>query len=192
VKRFLVPIALLLSLGVNVGVLTTLAVSRYRDAGDGGRASEAPPSTRSGEPQEVGRLVSRLGLEGSERQRFLQVQREFFDSTREARARLEILRSDLRREVAADVPDRPAIEALLQKMGEHAVALDRALVANILQSRELLDPEQERVFLRFVAERLRPRRQGAMGGGQRPGGRDANRDEAEADAWRDLPPRPRP
>jgi len=161
VKRFGLLIALLLSLGVNVGILTTLGVQRWQQRG-GEAVEPAPPIAarlaRDGAPPEMGRLISRLGLEGEERRRFLEVQREFFDASREARAQLAVSRSELRRELAAASPDRSRIDILLQQTAQHTADLERALVENILASREILSPDQERDFLRFVAERLRPRR----------------------------------
>lgn len=171
-KRFGLLIALLLSLGVNVGILTTLGVQRWQQRG--GEAIEPEPRiaarpARDGAPPEMGRLVSRLGLEGEERRRFLEVQRQFFEATREARAQLAVSRSSLRRELAADSPDRSRIDTLLQETGKHTAELERALVENILASREILGPDQERDFLRFVAERLRPRRLTGHAGQREPG-----------------------
>lgn len=195
-RRWWLALALLLSLGVNLGILGTLAVQRLRPeppaAGDPAARPETVPPRPEGAPGKpppeerplpppLLRLTDRLGLEGEERERFLAVQRQFFVATSNERWRLAALHRELRRELFAAAPDRGRIEALLGEIGDTYAALEEAMAQNVLASREILDPEQERQFLELVrrlrAGQLRPpgqrgRQRGPAGGGRwrgRPG-----------------------
>ena len=103
-KRWWLWIVLLLSLGVNVGILTTLAVDRLR----GGEAPPADPV--SGRPARPApgfqNLADRLGLEGERRQRFIDIQRGAFERMRGDRQRLRAARLELRRELVSGTSDK--------------------------------------------------------------------------------------
>lgn len=158
-KRWGLALALLLSLGMNIGILASLAVRRAAPP-DRPRATEThaiPPS--SGEetetPPRVVRLAERLGLEGDQRRRFVRIQRRFFAETLRLRTdQAEIFR-ELRRELSAPEPDRQRIEELTRSSAKTHLALQQALARNVIATRELLDPEQERLFL-DVLSRLGP------------------------------------
>jgi len=113
------------------------------------------------------RLADRLGLEGEKRERFLEIQRQFVAGTREQRRRMAELHRELRQELLAPQPDRRRVQAVLQEIGRTYAELEGAVARDVLDSREVLDPEQERIFLEFV-RRLRAAAQVAPGGGQRP------------------------
>jgi Heavy-metal resistance len=157
VRRWGLVFALLLSLGVNLGILGTLAVHRLRPA----RPEEAPQRAAEPRPEvpqaRLQRVADRLGLEGEARQRFLEQQRQFFLATSRDRLRLREVHGELRRELAAQEPDRAKVDRLVAEAGEIYVGLERAMVANVLATRGMLDAEQERLFVDFLV-RLRPGR----------------------------------
>jgi hypothetical protein len=180
VKRWWLVIALLLSLGVNVGILATLALSGGGDraAVEEGPRSDLPrPGRPHGGPPGAGpsrgpgagrpplpeiaerrleRLAGELGLAGAERERFLEIQRGLLaDGARLARERFR-LQAELRRELLADEPDRERIGRLIGEIAAVFTRLEESTATAILDSRELLDPEQERRYLE-VASRIRPR-----------------------------------
>ncbi len=140
-------IALLLSVGINVGVLATVGSARLREPARWEREARdhGPP---------VERVSDRLGLEGEKRDAFIRVQTDFFEEMRDRREELESLRQQLRDEVMAASPDRVEVDRLVAEMGEAYARLDEVFVANVLRSREILDPEQEQRYLGFL-ERLR-------------------------------------
>lgn len=165
-KRWWVWVVLLLSLGVNVGILATLGAQRLRGPGPAAPATPTEPSPRrlpSGPGPGMQRLADRLGLEGETRQRFLDIQRDAFETMRGEREKLQSARQALRRELASEQPDRQRVESLLAEVSATQAALERALVGSFLETRALLDPDQQRLYTRFVEERLRP---------QAPPGRD--------------------
>lgn len=171
-KRWWLVIALLLSLGLNVGILLTLAVDRHATAGHPawwgrgrpGMERPGPPGgERPGSPR-LERLAGELGLQGEARERFVAIQRHFFEAAVAAHRRRMGLQRQLREELTAPAPDRQRVEKLVEALGENQLAFEKAFTASVLDTRELLDPEQERRYLRFLG-RLR----GVLGEGP-PGG----------------------
>ena len=201
-KRWWLMIALLLSVGVNVGILATLAFqgrSPGSGATDGGTealptgeigagGAEDPAPRPERQPPVIRRMADELGLEGEKRAAFIDVQRAFFEQTLGARSRMARLQREIRREVTSEDPDREALDRLLVELSTAHTDLERAFVTNLLDSRELLDREQERRFMHFlrrlrqvrgeVERRFRERwqsiegrdRRGPWPRGRRPGG----------------------
>lgn len=160
-KRWGLAIALLLSLGVNVGVLLTLAVGGWgnhaevdtalpEEPDDPAERVDRPWERGGGPPREMTRFVDRLGLEGEERERFVELQREFLRTAFESRRRRMELQRELRRELISPEPDRERAERLVRELAETQQAVEIHLVRTVLESRALLSPEQERHYLRFM------------------------------------------
>lgn len=224
-RRWWVTLALLLSLGINLGLLAAVAAGRWADrrqaaeeppppsldghgrelAGDlggemivevpegeppgaaahgtGARGTAAPgthaphrriaphgPDGPPGEPP-LGRLADHLGLTGERRERFVALQRRFVRAHLEARGERARLGAALRQELMAEEPDPVRIDALIAGLGESYLASERATAEVVLASRNLLDDQQRRQYLRFL-QRLR--HGGPHGGppeGHGPGGR---------------------
>ena len=146
-KRTWVWIALLLSLGVNIGVLATVGTARYRSQARVDRSRfEGPPP--------FARMADHLELEGEAREQFLKIQQELFQTTRQHRDELQELRGELRREATSENPDPARVERLLAESGEVNRDLDRAMVESVLATRRVLTPEQQQRFFR-VLDRLR-------------------------------------
>jgi hypothetical protein len=170
-KRPWLVIALLLSVGINIGILAMVGTSKARQRGarhemrwdrnmEGreGRPGSGPP---------VEALADRLGLEGAERGQFIAHQEEFFQSFERIREELGMARHDLRREAGAAQPDRERIEELLAQTARLTAELNRGFVDNVLATRELLGPEQEERYFAML-ERLRERGEGRWRGGDGP------------------------
>ncbi len=167
-RRWGLVLALLLSLGVNVGILATLATQRAREETTAPLPAPAPPAFErrpvdgpaarllgpGGPQRRLQRLVEEMRLEGEEKRRFLQIQRRFFATSREERRALAELHRELRQELLAPAPRRARIDALVEQIGRSYAKLEGAMAANVVDSRAVLDGEQERLFLEFV-RRLR-------------------------------------
>jgi Spy/CpxP family protein refolding chaperone len=173
VKRWWLVIVLLLSLGVNVGIVAALVGHRWIGEISGtGKSKEKPPDGQAiplpngqeGVPQRVVRLADQLGLEGDQRRKFISLQGGFFADTLKLRTDQAETQRELRRELAAPVPSQARIDSLLQESGNTFMALEKAMAQNVVESRKLLKPDQERKFLKLLA-RLRFG-QGGQGGGQ--------------------------
>jgi Spy/CpxP family protein refolding chaperone len=168
VRRWGLALALLLSLGVNLGILATLAIRRAGPPDRPPRPEERPlPPGPGGEetPLRVIRLADRLGLEGAQRRRFVQMQGRFFLETLRLRTEQAEIFRELRRELTAPEPDSRRIEELTRSSAQTHLALQQAMARNVAATRELLDPEQERLYLDIIS-RLRP--PGLAGEPQRP------------------------
>lgn len=171
-KRWGLLLALLLSLGMNAGILLTLAVDGDED-GEEARVSrpwrESQPEERRDRPggrygrdRMIERLADGLELEGEVRERFLEVQRRFREDLVVLGRRRHRIQQELRLELTAPEPDGDRVEQLTEALGEATGEMERALARGVLETRQLLDGERERRYLAFI-ERLRDR-----GGRQRP------------------------
>lgn len=157
-SRWLVVIALLLSVGLNVGILAAVAMRRGgppppREGREGHPPQEGQPANVDPVPR-LGRLADRLKLEGDQRRRFLDLQWNLYQESTRQRLQMNEVHRELRREVTRPTPDRQRVEALLNESSRIHQALERALVSNILSTRELLGPEKEKEYLKIVG-RLR-------------------------------------
>lgn len=164
-RRWGLALALLLSLGVNLGILATLAVRRgappERPRPEDRRPGPpAPRGSLEEIPQRGVRLADRLGLEGEQRRRFLRIQGRFFVETVRLRTEQAEVFRELRRELSAPEPDRERIEELTRASARAHLALQQATARNVITTRELLDPDQERLYLDFISRLGPPRLDG--------------------------------
>ncbi len=111
-RRWWLAVALLLSLGINVGLVSVAVVRRLAIARwEHGPGGEPPP------PELVGRrFADELRLPPGKRVPFLAAQRRLAERTFDGRRDLARLRDDLRREVAALTP---AIAAICARLPEN-------------------------------------------------------------------------
>jgi hypothetical protein len=173
-KRPWLVIALLLSVGINIGILAMVGTAQGRHRGlrqEGSfRGHEAPDS----QWPPVERLAERLGLEGDNLDRFVEQQQAFYGIYQQRRQDLRVVRQSLRREVSASAPDQQNIEELLAETARLTAELNRAFVENVLATRGLLDDSQERAYFGML-ERLRERGESRWQRGEGPPGRDGRR-----------------
>ncbi|HEY0513242.1 MAG TPA: periplasmic heavy metal sensor [Thermoanaerobaculia bacterium] len=156
-SRWWLIIALLLSVGLNVGILAAI----------GARRAAAPPGPQGARPQQqagnpgngdpvprLARLADRLKLEGDQRRKFLDIQWNLYQETTRLRLDLAEIHRALRRELTRPDPDRQRVEGLLNESSRLYLALERSLVNNVFATRDLLGPEKETEYLKIVG-RLR-------------------------------------
>jgi hypothetical protein len=145
VRRWWLVIALLLSVGMNLGLLVGLVLNSPAVA------RQQQEALRPAAPGRVQQLADRLGLKGEVRQRFVQRQRQFFAETGAPRARLPEIRRQVRAELIRPHPDQARIDELLREGSEIFLSLERAVVANVLDSRRILGPEEERRYVDLIS-----------------------------------------
>lgn len=144
-KRWILVLALLLSLGLNLGVFGTLIFKRSQ-------ARRAPTwNVGRGAPQ-LEQVADRLQLAGAERLRFVETQRQFVEEIRRGARRLAEERLALRKELGSARPERERVEELVQNTGRQATELDLLFTDNVLLVREMLDDAGERRYLRFLGQ----------------------------------------
>ncbi len=144
-------IALLLSVGVNVGLVAAIVAGRFKAPAAAREERQPPPVER------LQKLADRLGLEGEARRRFVAEQRSFFlDAARERRY-LAAVNRELRAELVSPRPDPQRVDRLTAESSALYQTIERALAGNVLATRKLLDPGQERIYLQLIRQ-LRPGR----------------------------------
>jgi Heavy-metal resistance len=162
--RWWLVIALLLSVGLNVGILATIAARRGGPPPEA-RAQKVPPELANPGRDPLPllpRLADRLGLEGEKRRKFLDSQWNLFQETSRLRLQLGEVHREIRREVTRDEPDRQRVEQLLAESSRIYLAMERSLVSNVLATREMLDADQQRQYMALIG---RLRIAGGVGGG---------------------------
>jgi len=156
-SRWWLVIALLLSVGLNVGILAAIGARRAamppQEARLQNQADPAKPANNDPVPR-LARLADRLKLEGESRRKFLDIQWNLYQETTRLRLDLGEVHRALRRELTRPDPDRQRVEGLLAESSRLYLALERSLVNNVFATRELLGPEKEAEYLKVVG-RLR-------------------------------------
>ena len=153
-KRSWLIVLLLLSLGINVGVLATVAFRPDEPEHHRGRPREG----RDGSPRSpTERMADGLELQGEQRRQFVELQSSFFTSFQELRSELSDVRADLHGEITRDEPDSPRVEELLEAASQLNGSLDQLFVDNVMASREILDEGQEELYFGFL-DRMREHR----------------------------------
>lgn len=151
-RRWGLALALLLSVGVNVGLFATALLRRPAPP-------VRPPAAEIRSLPDPGARLARaanwLGLEGEVRRRFLDLQWSAFQETGRLRIQQSEIRRELRRELTAESPDPAKIDRLLRESSRTFLAMEQTLARQVSATRELLDPAQERKFLALVRS-LRP------------------------------------
>lgn len=204
--RWILWLALFLSLGFNLGFLASrwlppgseeVSETAYKttdktaddtndetaaDAEVASRddAAELTPRVPSRVPPWLERIVVRvadeLELRGTERDRFFDLQREFFRRTLRARHQQRRHEAEVRRLLLSGRAERAEVEAALDRVMEAEREVERAFLDHYFSARELLEPAQMRRYQRFLGQL----RRASQELGRRAGTPDG------------TPPRPRP
>ena len=99
-------------------------------------------------------LARGVGLDSENAEHFRELHHRLFTAAREQRRLAVELRRELLSEVTAAEPDRDEIDDILLRISESELEMERALVATMLEARDLLDPNQEQRYVRFLGSRL--------------------------------------
>ena len=151
-RRWWLVIALLLSVGLNVGIFAVIAMRRLAMRPKGPKPPAAMVNPAADPLPRLPKLADRLGLEGEERRRFLDIQWNLYQETSHLRLQLGEVHRDLRRELTRPAPDKAQVDRLLAESARIYLALERSLVDNVLATRELLGPDREKEYLRLIRQ----------------------------------------
>jgi hypothetical protein len=163
-RRWWLVIALLLSVGLNAGIFAVITMRRLALRPKGPRPPAGMVNPAADPLPRLPKLADRLGLEGEERRRFLDIQWNLYQETSHLRLQLGEAHRDLRRELIRPAPDKAQVDRLLAESARIYLALERALVANVLATRELLGPDREKDYLKLIGQ-LRVPNPGGFGRG---------------------------
>lgn len=147
-RRWWLVIVVVLSLGVNIGVLSSLAANRM---GVVASPSPQPAVQRPVARDRLNLLCDHLGLSGEVRERFIERQRRFLRETDAARKHLNELRRAMRSELTAPKPNRQLIDQLDHEAADVFFSLEQALTDNVFESRALLPPAAEARYVEIVS-----------------------------------------
>jgi hypothetical protein len=150
-RRWWLVIVLLLSLGLNVGILAAVAVRRLGPGRPGAKAAGAANQQADPLPR-LPQLANRLGLEGEERRKFLDIQWNLYQETSHLRLQLGETHRNLRHELIQPQPDRARVDSLLEDSSRTYLALEKSLVNNVLATRDLLGADKEKQYLRLIGQ----------------------------------------
>jgi Spy/CpxP family protein refolding chaperone len=179
-KRQWVVGALLVSLGVNLGLLGALGAQRWR-----AQRWERPPAASEARAEAFAeamgrRLADRLELGPGSRERFVAAHRRLAEETLPLRREVRRDREALRRELLAPAPDRARVERLLDALAASEARLQRTFAESVLEARAALAPEELQTYLRWL-ERWAEGRGG-------PGGHLRGAPGDRRGPWRTPPP----
>ncbi len=150
-RRWWLVIALLLSVGLNVGILAAVAARRLGPGGPGAKQPGAGNQAADPLPR-LPQLANRLELEGEERQKFLDIQWNLYQETSHLRLELGETHRNLRHALIQPQVDRAQVDRLLEESSRTYLALEKSLVNNVLATRGLLGPEKEKQYLRLIGQ----------------------------------------
>jgi len=111
---------------------------------------------------QLGRLLSdpsvrqQLGVTADQAEKIRQQESAFRKTEIRNRADLQIKRMDLNDLLAADKPDRSAIDAKLQEIGVVQLAVEKSAIDNRLNMRDALTPAQRQKLQQIVTQRRQP------------------------------------
>jgi hypothetical protein len=167
VRRWWLVIALLLSVGLNLGILAAIAARKAqpRDSDREPRPGPEMANPAADPLPRLPRLADRLGLEGEERRKFIDLQWNLFQQMTRLRLQMGEVHRELKRELTRDEPDRQRVDALLKESTGIYGSLEKTLVDNVLATRALLGPDKEEEYLRLVGRLRVPNAGGGLGGG---------------------------
>lgn len=149
-KRWWFVVVLALSLGMNVGIVSTLVIRHW----------QPKPPTVDSPGRALEQLVGQLGLEGEPRARFVAIQKKFYEQGRRNHRSQRAAQARLKRLLSAPQPNRQRIEGVIDELAALHGERHRLLAEAVLRSSEVLDRRQLNVYRRFlsrVGERFQQR-----------------------------------
>jgi len=152
-KRTLKAI-LVISLAFNLAVVATVAVGyAIREADSAGQAADDVkiPIDDHGK-----RLSKCIGLSGKKAKCFEDVMTGTSEEAGLIKAELEKERDDLFHLLQEKEPDEQAIMAKVEKISVHQGRLEKLLVKRLLDSREVLEPEEDEKLLYMIRCSMKP------------------------------------
>lgn len=166
-KRWLIVVLLLLSIGLNIGLLAQRGrEKRQREERREARleARQNPGSAGSREARErpllkrlLDRMVDEVGVKGEQRDKFVAIQESFFDRTLATREKLRQSQRALRENLSSPQPDRALAENQAAEIAAAQKEVEAAFIENFFATSAILDQDQRQRYSKLVSELRRLR-----------------------------------
>jgi len=152
-KRTLKAI-LVVSLAFNLGVVATVAVGyAIREADSAGQTTDGVKIPIDDHGKHLSKCI---GLSGKKAKCFEDVMTGTSEEAGLIKAELEKDRDDLFHMLQEKEPDEKAITAKVESIAAHQCALEKLLVQRLLDSRKVLEPEEDEKLLYLIRCSMRP------------------------------------
>jgi Spy/CpxP family protein refolding chaperone len=123
--------------------------------GAAGVMAQPEPAPRAPmHPQMHWQMMAKLKLTDQQKQEMAKLRDEFQKKMIAQRARIQSLRVDLRSEIAADTPDRAAIEKTTKGISDLQAQEKMDLIDHLFAVRSMLTPDQQKIFKQEMMDRM--------------------------------------
>lgn len=166
-RRWIPVVLLLLSVGLNIGLLAQRGrEKRERQERREARleARQNPGSAESRAARErpmlkrlLARMVEEVGVQGEQRGKFVAIQESFFDRTLATREKLRQGQRALRDNLSSPQPDRGLAESQAAGIAAAQKEIEAAFIESFFATSAILDPEQRQRYSKLVSELRRLR-----------------------------------
>jgi Spy/CpxP family protein refolding chaperone len=167
VKGWLIVALLLLSIGLNIGLLAQRGREKRERLDRREARLEArqnPESAESRTARErpllkrlLDRMVDEVGVEGEQRDEFVAIQESFFDRTLATRERLRQSQRALRENLTSPQPDRALAASQAAEIAAAQKEVEAAFIENFFATSAILDQDQRQRYSKLVSELRRLR-----------------------------------
>ena len=144
-KEKLIVFTLIFSLTINVAALLTMGYFW-------GREQTTVPDRFTG--RQPPSLTSGLSLDTRQRGKMRGLRRAFLQETAPVQDALLMKRGELANHLAAESPDRPAINRTLREINELQLQIQIAVIDNLLREKAFLKPGQQKQYGALICNEL--------------------------------------
>lgn len=166
-KRWILVVLLLLSVGLNIGLLAQRGGERRerqerREARLEARQNPGNAESRAARERPMlkrllDRMVEEVGVAGEQRGKFVAIQESFFDRTLATREKLRQSQRALRDNLSSPQPDRALAESQAAEIAAAQKEVEAAFIESFFATSAILDPDQQQRYSKLVSELRRLR-----------------------------------
>lgn len=98
------------------------------------------------------RMVNILGLSNEQTSKFLQIEGQYRQTMARYINQLDSIDLAIIREIQKDIPDKIQLDSLAMQSGQIQYALKKATFQHFMQIKNICNPEQQKLFMKVIAE----------------------------------------
>jgi Spy/CpxP family protein refolding chaperone len=173
VKRWLIVVLLLLSVGLNIGLLAQRGREKRerQERREARQEARQNPESRAARERPLlkrllERMVEEVGVAGEQRDKFIAIHESFFDRTLATREKLRQGQRALRDNLTSPQPDRALADSQAAEIAAAQKEVEAAFIESYFATTAILDQDQRQRYSKLVSElrRLRWDRRGRRDG----------------------------